>query len=62
LEEECPPAEVLAAFVEGKISGQELVELDAHFIYCARCRELIRKVIETKEHAQPPNTDEGGNE
>ncbi len=38
---ECPDAESLAAFVEGRLPPRERAPLDAHFAACGRCQETL---------------------
>ena len=35
----CPPEEILAGFLDGDVSGEELVQLESHLLRCDECRE-----------------------
>jgi len=39
--EPCPPADDLAASIEGRLSAAEQRRLDEHFAVCGRCRETL---------------------
>jgi tetratricopeptide (TPR) repeat protein len=42
----CPPAEVLAAFVEAKLDRPKVIELTSHLANCAECRLVVESVAE----------------
>jgi hypothetical protein len=41
-EEECPDAEVIAAYAEQALGPAESAEWEGHFAACARCRDILR--------------------
>jgi hypothetical protein len=41
-EEECPDAEVIAAYAEQALGPAESAEWEGHFAACARCRKILR--------------------
>ena len=41
-EEECPDAEVIAAYAEQALGPAESAEWEGHFAACARCRNILR--------------------
>jgi hypothetical protein len=40
--EECPDAEVIAAYAEQALGPAESARWDGHFATCARCRKILR--------------------
>lgn len=45
----CPPSEVLAAFVEGRLSRNAVVALTEHLSSCAECRFVVESAYEAQE-------------
>ena len=46
----CPSEEILAAFVDGKLSAQELSEVEFHILTCPLCRSVLEKVRNSKNN------------
>src|SRR4029077_234332 len=40
--DECPDAEVIAAYAEQALEAAESAHWDSHFATCARCRKILR--------------------
>ena len=40
--EECPDAEIIAAYAEQALGSSELAQWEGHFAACARCRKILR--------------------
>jgi anti-sigma factor RsiW len=44
---ECPPDEVLAAYVDNALSAAEREELESHLSDCAQCRKTLAMAIKS---------------
>ena len=53
-ESDCPPLEMLAAYLEGKLTGQEMSSIEAHFLRCSKCRKLISRALKSESPIPPP--------
>lgn len=51
----CPAPEILAAYYERSLDGDEAARCELHFSRCARCREQLAAIVraEEKPHLQP---------
>jgi predicted anti-sigma-YlaC factor YlaD len=51
---DCPPLEMLAAHLEGNLTEQESSSIEAHFLWCGRCRKLISRALKSESPIVPP--------
>lgn len=51
--EVCPDAEVLAAYVDGGLSDDEVTRVDAHLATCVRCRALMARLAPVEAAPSP---------
>jgi hypothetical protein len=50
---DCPPADILAAYYERSLGEDESTRYDLHFSNCAICREQLAAMVRAEETAQP---------
>ena len=48
----CPPSEVLAAFIDGRLPRMKVVALTEHLASCAECRFVVESASELEAEAQ----------
>ena len=51
---QCPPEELLAAFVEGSVSVSEREQVESHLAECAICQSMIALVIRKLDSGAAP--------
>ena len=44
----CPPLEILAAYLEGKLTAQEKSSIEGHFLDCGKCRKLVSLTLKSE--------------
>ena len=44
---------VLAAYLDGKLTGDELAEVISHLLVCESCRAVIKEANESKKNIIP---------
>ena len=49
---DCPPADLLAAYYEHSLGEDESARYDLHFSQCARCREQLAAMVRAEEPPQ----------
>lgn len=49
----CPPLEDLAAFLDGRLSGEERARMTAHLADCERCYEVFAGAVRFQEDSRP---------
>ena len=54
LQEQCPRPEVLATYVDGKLTSEEQSLIESHLAKCKRCRRVITLVIESEVEVPDP--------
>ena len=52
--DECPPLELLCAFIDCNVTQGELALLEAHLVSCGSCRETVASVIKSMEAVPDP--------
>lgn len=50
---ECPSAEMIAAFVEGRLTGSARGEVVEHLAECGDCRDLVNDVVDFQSEEEP---------
>jgi hypothetical protein len=53
-QEECPGAELLAAYSERTLEEHEIARCEKHFSQCSRCRELLAAMVHSSPEAEAP--------
>src|SRR4051794_19437542 len=56
----CPPNEVLAAFVDGRLPRMKVVALTEHLSSCAECRFIVESASEFQAEEQAENIEPQG--
>ena len=51
--DDCPPADILAAYYEHSLGADESVRYELHFSQCALCREQLAAMARADEASQP---------
>ena len=46
--------EILAAYLEGKLTEHEKASVEEHFAVCRKCRKLLSLTIKTESSLLPP--------
>ena len=49
MSDECLTVEMLAVFLEGKMTLEERKSVESHLAECARCREIVANALRAKE-------------
>ena len=49
MSDECLTVEMLAVFLEGKLTFEERKSAESHLAECARCREIVANALRAKE-------------
>lgn len=51
---DCPALEILAAYLEGKLTVHEKASVEEHLAVCRKCRKLVSLTIKSETSLLPP--------
>lgn len=54
LNNDCPSLEILAAYLEGRVTLHEKASVEEHFAVCRKCRKLVSLTIKSETSLLPP--------